>query len=191
MLATHAQLSWKTSYCTLCMSLWNLTVCKVQYNGRPSAIFRPSDAADRSIQPLVGHLCRSIVFAAVILYYNMYYYSYYCRIVPFIINAIQSLSKPSLRRSSDAMHMRMVTSYLSANYRLWDTVNVAKKRSLQWLHKRRFPDEEKKVMYSMLIKWRRDIRYMTALLSLDCMLVVCAGGLKVEWKSVAYMQSKF
>ena len=43
----------------------------------------------------------------------MYYYSYYyCRVAPFIINAIQSLSKPSLRRSSDAMRMRTVTSCL-------------------------------------------------------------------------------
>jgi len=30
----------------------------VQYNsGRPLAIFQPSDAVDRSMQPLIGHLC--------------------------------------------------------------------------------------------------------------------------------------
>jgi len=43
----------------------------------------------------------------------MYYYSYYfCRIVPFIINAIQSLSKSSLRQSTDLMRMRKETSCL-------------------------------------------------------------------------------
>jgi len=41
--------------------------CRVQYNSRPLAIFQPSDAADRLIQPMVGHLCQSIVFAAIIL----------------------------------------------------------------------------------------------------------------------------
>ena len=40
----------------------------VQFNGWPLTISRPSDAANRLIQLMVSHLCRSIVFAAVILY---------------------------------------------------------------------------------------------------------------------------
>jgi len=79
---------------------------------------RFSDAADQSIQPLVGHLCQSIVFATVILYYwsfHMYYYSYYYRcIVPFIINAMQSLLKSSLCQSNSLMHkVKHCTSCLS------------------------------------------------------------------------------
>ena len=80
------------------MSLQTRSPRRVQYNGQPSAIFQPIDAADRSIQPLVSYLWRSIVYATVILYcwsFNEYYYSYYyCHTVSFIINAMQSLLKP-------------------------------------------------------------------------------------------------
>jgi len=96
-----------------------MALSRVKYNGRPSAILRPIDAADRSIQPLVGHLCRSIVYAAVVLHYwsftVCYYCYYYCRIIPFIINAMQSLLKPLFRRNIDSMRMRKVkhcTSWL-------------------------------------------------------------------------------
>jgi len=44
------------------------------------------------------------------MYYNSYYY---CRIVFFIINAIQSLLKSALRQSNDLMRMRKVKHYTS------------------------------------------------------------------------------
>jgi len=84
----------------------------VQYNSQPSAIFQPSDSADRSIQLMVA-ICADQLFLQLKLFiiglYNMYYYSYYyCHIVPFIISAIQSLLKSSLRRSTDSMRMHKV-----------------------------------------------------------------------------------
>ena len=49
--------------------------------------------------------CNSLL----LVFYNMHYYSYYyCRIVPFIIEAIQLLLKSSLHRRIDSMCMRKV-----------------------------------------------------------------------------------
>ena len=42
-----------------------ITMCRVQYNGRPSAIFRPSSAVGRSSQSLVGHFLPIIFFITV------------------------------------------------------------------------------------------------------------------------------
>jgi len=66
------------------------------------------------------------------------------------------------------------------NYRLWDTVNAPKKRSQQ-LHEQRFPGEENKAMCPMLTEWRRDIRYKTALLCLDCAGWRPESGMKGSW----------
>jgi len=146
-------------------------VCRVQYNGRPSAIFRPSDAADWSIQPMVGHLCRSIVFAAVILY---------C----WSIIAISYLSLSKLFNCYWNLHFVEAPTQCTCvrwstapcvypNYRLRVAVNVVKKQSLQWLHQKCFPGE--------VTEWRRDIRHKTTLSCSDC--VECAG-----WRSESGMK---
>jgi len=86
----------------------------------------------------------------------MYYSYYYFRIVPFIINPIQFLSKPSPRRSTDSMRMRKVTSCLLPIIDCGIQLMLGRSDH-----------------YSMFTEWRHDIRYKTTLSCLDC--VECAG----------------
>jgi len=88
--------------CMCCVHGW------VQYNGRPSAIFWPSDAVDQI--------------------WSLLYVQYYCYLIflPFIISFIQSLLKSLPCQSIDLMCICKVEHYTSClpHYQLWVKVRV-------------------------------------------------------------------
>ena len=94
-------------------SLWTPSV---QCNGQPLAIFQPSDAVDRLMQPMVGHLCHQF-------FYNcntVFLVFITCIIIHYLL--LKSLPCQSIY-SMLMCNIEYCTLYLS-NYRLWLTVKV-------------------------------------------------------------------
>ena len=68
------------------------------------------------------------------------------------------------------MYMHKVTAcHVYLSYQLWVTVNVAKKRSLQLLHVRRFPTEKDR-KYCTLCLQSKDVILATVLLKCNITL---------------------